>query len=149
MHNIKNIEDLHNNLVNLSVLNNIQNRQTSSATRAILEHAQANILSATSSNLLAAKQRCLEPTISIVSFAKNVNNLYLSVFKQALQYEELYNHSIIAFMQNSTSAARLIKNLNIPFIQSTVKGFSSYNNLSEIILKNIRSYLKSPLVSSF
>ena len=87
--------------------------------------------------ITAAVQAYHDAVAPMTAALQNINNLYAPILEQTRKYEELYNNSMIAALQNSAFAMKAIAGLDLSAIQSIVDALPKYDYLSDSILKHI------------
>lgn len=68
---------------------------------------------------------------------QKINDLYAPVLEQTRKYECLYNNSIAAALQSSTSATKAMAGLDLSAIQSIADSLPKYDFLSKSIIQGI------------
>lgn len=79
-------------------------------------------------------QDCVAP---LTESMKSINNLYAPILEQTKKLEGIYNNSIASVLQGSTTALKMISELNYSAIQSIADSLPKYDLLSKSILQNI------------
>lgn len=87
--------------------------------------------------ITAAVQAYHDAVAPMTATLQNINNIYAPILEQTRKYEELYNNSMIAALENSASAMKAIAGLDLSAIQSIVDALPKYDYLSDSILKHI------------
>ena len=83
---------------------------------------------------IQAYQDSIAPITTVV---QNINNLYAPILEQTKMFEDIYNKSMVAALQSSIPAMKVMADIDLSVIQSIVDAFPNYEFLSESILKNI------------
>lgn len=83
---------------------------------------------------IQAYQDSIAPLTTAV---QNINNLYAPILEQTRMFEDVYNKSMVAALQSSIPAMKVMADIDLSVIQSIVDAFPKYEFLSESILKNI------------
>ena len=73
----------------------------------------------------------------LTTAVQNINNLYAPILEQTRMFEDVYNQSMMAALQSSIPAMKVMADIDLSAIQSIVDAFPKYEFLSESILKNI------------
>lgn len=73
----------------------------------------------------------------LTTAVQNINNLYAPILEQTRMFEDVYNKSMMAALQSSIPAVKVMADIDLSAIQSIVDAFPKYEFLSESILKNI------------
>ena len=73
----------------------------------------------------------------LTTAVQNINNLYAPILEQTRMFEDIYNKSMVAALQSSIPAMKVMADIDLSAIQSIVDAFPKYEFLSESILKNI------------
>lgn len=87
--------------------------------------------------ITAAIQAYQDSVAPLTATIQNINNLYAPILEQTHKYEDLYNDSMIAALQNSIYAMEAMAGFDFSAIQSIANAFSKYDFWPKSILENI------------